>query len=474
MFRRKRIIIKELLLQDPENNYIDKEITVCGWIETMRIQKQNGIGFISLNDGSCVKGLQIVLDGGDGLKEIYDKGTKGVSLRVKGILVESPAQGQNVELKANLIEILGGVDAAEYPIAKKKLPLEHLRKYPHLRVRTKLFPAVMRIRNSCTMATHHYFQLNGFKYIHTPIITGNDCEGAGETFRFGKNFFGEDVSLTVSGQLHGETYSLGMGDIYTFGPTFRAEKSNTTRHLSEFWMVEPEMVFIDFDELIDVSEFYLKFVADYCIKNNLEELEFLDKNIKPGLINTIKTVLSKPFKRITYTEAIEILLVEIKEYRTIVLDRTIDEKKFRKRNKDKHIFEDLLFWGCDLASEHEKYLTDIIFKVPVIITDYPKEIKSFYMKENSDGKTVQAMDILIPGIGEIIGGSMREDSYEVLKTKMDSKNIDIAWYLDTRKYGSAPHGGFGLGLERLVMLMTGIQNIKDVVPYPRFNESCVC
>lgn len=474
MFKRNRIIIKEILTQDPEHNYINTEINVCGWIETMRVQKQNGIGFISLNDGSCVKGLQIVLDGSEGLKEIYERGTKGVCIKVKGMLIESPAQGQDVELKADTIEIFGDVDAQEYPIAKKKLPLEHIRKFPHLRVRTKLFPSIMRIRNSCTMATHNFFQLNGFKYVHTPIITANDCEGAGETFKFGKEFFGDDISLTVSGQLHGETYALGMGDIYTFGPTFRAEKSNTTRHLAEFWMVEPEMCFITFDELIEISELYLKFVADYCLKNNKDDIEFFDKNIKEGLFESLQNIVNKPFKRLSYSEAINILLLEIKEYRAIVRDKEIEEKKFRKKNKNKHIFEEPMFWGCDMSSEHEKYLTDIIFKCPVIITDYPKEIKSFYMKENDDSKTVQAMDILIPGIGEIIGGSMREENYEVLKKKMESKNIDITWYLDTRKYGSAPHGGFGLGLERLVMLMTGMQNIKDVIPYPRFNESCVC
>ena len=474
MFRRNRLIIKDIFEGDSYLDYLDRKISVCGWIETMRVQKQNGIGFISLNDGSSVKSLQVVLDGNDNIKEIYEKGTKGVCIKVSGILVESPAEGQVFELKAESIEIYGEVDGAEYPIAKKKLPLEHLRKFPHLRMRTKMFPAIMRIRNSCSMATHNYFQSNGFKYIHTPILTGNDCEGAGETFRFGEDFFGKNVSLTVSGQLHGETYALGMSDIYTFGPTFRAEKSHTTRHLAEFWMVEPEMCFIDFDELIEVSEFYLKFVADFCLKNNRYDLEFLDKHVHNGLIQSIESILSKPFKRLSYTDAIDILLAEIKEYRVVIRDKAIDEKKFRKRNKGKHIFEEPVFWGCDMTSEHEKYLTDVVFNGPVIITDYPKEIKSFYMKENDDGKTVQAMDVLIPGIGEIIGGSMREENYEKLKCKMNAKGIDISWYLDTRRYGSAPHGGFGLGLERLVMLMSGVQNIKDVVPYPRFCESCVC
>ena len=366
------------------------------------------------------------------------------------------------------------------------MKLEHIRQFPHLRIRTKTIAAISRIRNSCSIATHNFFQSHDFKYVHTPILTGNDCEGAGETFSLSNKlgnendpFFGKSTNLTVSGQLHGETYACGLSNIYTFGPTFRAEESHTTRHLSEFWMIEPEMCFINFKDLIDISEDYLKYCVKYCLENNKEELQFFNKHYDTNLCDTLELIISKPFIRMKYSEIIKYINNDIKNGIAIIRETNIDNKKFKKKAKGKHIFEGplnthdkMLPINYDLDSEHEKYMTQKLNSV-LIITDFPKDIKSFYMKENDDNFSVQAMDILVPNIGELIGGSMREDNYEILEQKMKDKNIDISWYLDLRKFGSAPHGGFGLGFERLIMLITGIYNIRDIIPFPRYPKHCL-
>ena len=483
MFTRKRTLINHVLQNSLD--YLGQNIQVCGWIETMRVQKVDGIAFISLNDGSGVQTLQIILDPQSPedlaqLGSIYQDGTKGVSIELQGNVVESPAQGQDIEIKCHQLKVLGKVKADEYPIAKKKLSLDHLRKYQHLRIRTKTIAAISRIRNACSIATHEFFQKHKFQYVHTPLITGNDCEGAGETFDLSNKlsseelFFGKKTNLTVSGQLHGETYATGLGDIYTFGPTFRAENSNTTRHLAEFWMIEPEMCFIEMSDLIDIAEDYLKYCISYCLENNSDEIDFFTQKYQENLREELEKIIAKPFARMTYTEVIETLLTEIGQGRAIIRDNKLENRKFKKLAKGKHVFEEKIFWGCDLASEHEKYMTDKIIGGPLIITDYPKEIKSFYMKENEDGLTVQAMDLLVPNIGELIGGSMREENYDILKSKMKEKELNIDWYLDLRKYGSVPHGGFGMGFERLIMLMTGIYNIRDIIPYPRYPKHCDC
>jgi asparaginyl-tRNA synthetase len=481
MFSRKRILLKKLFQN--AKTHLNTKITICGWVESFRVQQNNGIAFLTVNDGSCLKSLQVILNPNseeerEKLDSIYEDGTKGVSLEVFGEVVESPAKGQEIEMKGETLKILGRVEAAEYPIAKKKLGLEHLRKFPHLRIRTKTFAAIARMRHTCAMATHTFFHIHDCKYVHTPCITSNDCEGAGETFDIsnktsdGEPFFGKPVNLTVSGQLHGETYATALGDIYTFGPTFRAENSNTPRHLAEFWMIEPELCFIDLKDLMDITEDYIKFCLNACIAQCSDELEFFTKHYQPELLDSLKSIVSKPFARMSYTTVIETLQLEITEGRAVVREESVDPKKFRKRNKGKHVFEESVFWGCDLGSEHEKYMTDKIIKGPLVVYDYPKEIKSFYMKENEDGKTVQAMDVLVPCIGELVGGSMRIDDYEELKGKMETKGIDIPWYLDIRKYGTVPHGGFGLGFERLIMLVTGIYNIKDVIPFARYPKHC--
>lgn len=481
MFTRKRTLLKSLF-QDTKK-YLDKDITINGWIDSFRVQQNNGIAFISLNDGSCLTSLQIILnpendEEREKLDTIYEDGTKGVSLEVFGKVIESPAKGQEIELKGEKIKILGKVNASEYPIAKKKLTLDHIRKFLHLRIRTKTMAAIARLRNTCSMGTHTFFQMHQMKYVHTPILTANDCEGAGETFDIsntlsdGEKFFGVPVNLTVSGQLHGETQATGLGDIYTFGPTFRAENSNTTRHLAEFWMIEPEMCFIDLKDLMDITEDYIKFCIKGCLTGCKEEIEFFTKQYQQELLTQLTDMVDKPFARMSYTEVIEKLEQEIAEGKAIVRVKEMEHKKFKKLSKGKHIFEEPVFWGCDLGSEHEKYMTDKVIGGPLVVYDYPKEIKSFYMKENEDGKTVQAMDILVPNIGELVGGSMRIDDYEELKCKMEAKGIDIPWYLDIRKYGSVPHGGFGLGFERLIMLVSGIYNIKDVIPFPRYPKHC--
>ena len=487
MFKRKNIVLKNLL-----NNYstfLGKEINVCGWIETFREQQKNGLAFISLSDGSCLEPLQIILNPNDNIDNydnIYNRATKGVCINIFGKIIESPAKGQNIELVCKTLKVYGDVDGSIYPIPKNKLKLEHIRQFPHLRVRTKTIAAISRIRNACSIATHNFFQYHDFKYVHTPILTGNDCEGAGETFSLSntlgnntESFFGKSTNLTVSGQLHGETYACGLSNIYTFGPTFRAEDSHTTRHLSEFWMIEPEMCFIDFKDLINISEDYLKYCVKYCLENNKEEIQFFNKHYDTNLYENLELLIRKPFIRMKYSEVIEYINNDIKNDMAIIKDPNIENKKFKKKAKGKHIFEGplntsdkLLPLNYDLDSEHEKYMTQKLNSV-LIITDFPKDIKSFYMKENDDNFSVQAMDILVPNIGELIGGSMREDNYNILEKKMKDKNIVIPWYLDLRKYGSAPHGGFGLGFERLIMLITGIYNIKDIIPYPRYPKHCL-
>ena len=355
MFTRKRILIKNVF--ENTSKYLDNSITVCGWIENFRVQKNNGIAFISLTDGSYLTSLQVILDPKsdeerEKLDTIYEDGTKGVSLEVTGLLVSSPAEGQPIELKGESLNILGRVNASEYPITKKRLTLEHLRKFPHLRIRTKTLAAISRIRNTCSTATHAFFQLHNFKYVHTPLLTSNDCEGAGETFNIsntlsdGEPFFGKPTNLTVSGQLHGETYATALGDIYTFGPTFRAENSNTPRHLAEFWMIEPEMCFIDLKDLMDITEDYVKFCIKACLSQCKLEIEFFNKNYQPELLSSLENIVSKPFQRISYTEVIETIEKHIAEGKAIVRDKEIENKKFKKKAKGKHIFEEPVYWGC--------------------------------------------------------------------------------------------------------------------------------
>ena len=487
MFTRNRLLINELF-KDPDS-YLDKDINVCGWIENFRVQKNNGISFINLNDGSGIESLQIIIDpkSPDDLENydsIYTDGTKGVSIKVYGTVITSPAKGQSIELKCKSLKILGRVNASEYPISKKKLTLEYLRKYPHLRARTKTIASVARVRNICSIATHEYFQSIKCKYVHTPIITSNDCEGAGETFDISNKlndselFFGNNVNLTVSGQLHGETYATALSDIYTFGPTFRAENSNTPRHLAEFWMIEPEMCFIDFKDLIDVAEDYIKFTINKCLVECKDEITFFNTNYQSDLLSSLQDIASKPFVRMTYKEVVAKINQDITDGKAIIRNEKLyDPKKFKKLSKDKHIFEGpetddgLLPYDYDLDSEHEKYMTNKVINGVLVVTNFPAKIKSFYMKENKDD-TVHAMDILVPNIGELVGGSMREEDYDILKNKMEKLSISIPWYLDTRKYGTVPHGGFGLGFERLIMLMCGIYNIKDIIPYPRYPKHC--
>ena len=466
-FKHSRILTKDIVSSTLDvEKLIDTTIKVCGWIQTIR--KQTPLAFIQLTDGSSQKTLQIVCspDYTDISKyqNILDKGTKGVSIRVDGKLVKSDAMGQEYEIQADTIYIYGNVDASTYPISKKKHGLDYIRQFEHLRIRTQTISAVARIRDELAFSTHSYFRSIDCKYVHTPILTVNDCEGAGECFTVTsqypetekptalyrrKELFKQPVSLTVSGQLHGETYAMGLGSIYTFGPTFRAENSNTSRHLCEFWMIEPELAFITVDELFDISEEYVQ----YCIKNVMEkckdELEFLNK-LDTELISRLTTIVENTFVRITYTEAVKIL------------------------QECGHKFEEDVKWGIDFGSEHERYLTDIIYKGPVILTHYPKDIKSFYMKQSeTDPRVVECMDVIVPGIGELIGGSMREDDYDKLDAIVKEKGIiGLDWYMDLRKYGSVPHGGFGLGFERLVLLATGMKNIRDVIPFPRFPKHC--
>jgi len=434
-----------------------------GWVRTKR-ESKGGFSFIELNDGSCMSSLQVIA--GENLPNYKDDVAKlqtGCSVRVRGTLVSSPAKGQRVELKAEAIEVLGWADPEQYPLQKKRHSFEFLRTIAHLRPRTNTFGAVARVRNALSFAIHSFFQERGFVYVHTPIITGSDAEGAGEMFRvtsfnleqipqkegrtdFSQDFFGTPANLTVSGQLEAEVYALALGDVYTFGPTFRAENSNTTRHLAEFWMVEPEMAFCDLEGNVELATDFLKYLFAYVLNNCQEDMEFFKRFVDPTVIETLEKLVSQDFKRMTYTEAVDIL------------------------TKAKETFEFPVSWGSDIQAEHERYLCEKVIDGPIVLTDYPRTIKPFYMKVNKDGKTVGAMDVLVPKIGEIIGGSQREDDYETLLERMKETNIDPAgywWYLELRRFGSAPHSGFGLGFERLVQFVTGMANIRDVIPFPR-------
>ena len=468
-----RIKIKDLLAQAAT----EQTVTVMGWVRTFRNNQ-----FIALNDGSCQNSLQVVATLGAFDDVLLKKISTGASLKVTGKLVASVGRGQTVELNAATIDVLGECDAEKYPLQPKKHSLEFLREIAHLRFRTNTFGAVFRVRHALAFAVHQFFNERGFVYMHTPIITASDAEGAGEMFRvttlpptnpplteegavnFKEDFFGRSANLTVSGQLEGELGAMAFGDIYTFGPTFRAENSNTTRHLAEFWMIEPEMAFYDLQDNMNLAEAFIKYLIAYVLEHNLEDLNFLaqrleeeekqlpqDKRSELGLIEKLQLVVNNEFERITYTEAIDILL-NTPAYK---------KKKFQYDVK----------WGMDMQSEHERYLVEKHFKKPVIVTNYPKEIKSFYMRQNEDGKTVAAMDILAPGIGEIVGGSQREERLGLLEQRMKEMNVpaeELWWYLDLRRFGTAPHAGFGLGFERMVQFVTGMGNIRDVIAFPRF------
>ena len=446
--------------------YLDKEITVRGWVRSIRDSK--AFGFIVINDGTFFTPLQVVYhDDMENFEEI-SKLNVGAAVVVTGTLVATPQAKQPFEIQAKTVTV-EGASAPDYPLQKKRHSFEYLRTIAHLRPRTNTFQAVFRVRSLTAYALHKFFQERGFVYVHTPIITGSDCEGAGEMFRvttmdmgnvpktengavdYTQDFFGKETSLTVSGQLNAETYAQAFGNVYTFGPTFRAENSNTTRHAAEFWMLEPEMAFADLEDDMDLAEDMLKYVINYVMENAPEEMNFFNSFVDKGLIDRLTNVATSEFARITYTDAIEIL----------------------KKHNDK--FEFKVSWGIDLQTEHERYLTEEVYKRPVFVTDYPKDIKAFYMKQNPDGKTVAAVDCLVPGIGEIIGGSQREDDYEKLATRMEElgmKTEDYGFYMDLRKYGSTRHAGFGLGFERCIMYLTGMGNIRDVVPFPRTVNNC--
>jgi len=440
------------------------KITVKGWVRTHRSSK--AVDFIALNDGSTIKNIQLVVNPANFDAELLKQITTGSCICATGTLVESQGAGQLSEIQCETIELYGGC-GSDYPMQKKGQSFEYMRQFAHLRLRTNTFGAVMRIRHNMAIAIHKYFHEHGFFYFHTPLITASDAEGAGEMFQvttkdlnnlekgedgkidYADDFFGKMTSLTVSGQLEGELGATALGQIYTFGPTFRAENSNTPRHLAEFWMIEPEVAFIDLAGLMDLEEDFIKYCVRWALDNCKDDLEFLNKMIDKSLIQRLESVVNTDFVRLPYTEGVKIL-----------------EEAAAKGKK----FEFPVSWGMDLASEHERFLVEEHFKKPVIMTDYPKEIKAFYMKINEDGKTVQGTDVLFPQIGEIIGGSVREESYEKLLGEIKSRNIpmkDMWWYLDTRKYGSCPHGGFGLGFERLILFVTGMQNIRDVIPFPR-------
>ena len=454
----KRTKVKELL----SSPLLGSDVLVKGWVRTKRGNRN--IVFIALNDGSTINNIQVVVEAASFDENLLKDISTGACIAVTGKLVESQGQGQNIEINAATIELYGKSDAETYPLQKKGHSMEFLRENAHLRFRTNTFGAVFRIRHAMAFAIHKYFNDKGFFYLHTPVITGSDCEGAGEMFHvttmdlkniphndggsvdFRNDFFGKETNLTVSGQLEGELGALALGDIYTFGPTFRAENSNTPRHLAEFWMIEPEMAFYDLTDNMDLAEEFVKYLIRYALDNCREDLEFLNNMIDKALLERLKFVLENEFVRITYTEAVTIL--------------TASGKKW----------EYPVGWGRDLQAEHERYLVEEHFKRPVILTDYPKEIKAFYMKQNDDGKTVRAMDVLFPGIGEIIGGSQREEQYDRLLARIKELKLaekDFWWYLDTRKFGTAPHSGFGLGFERLILFVTGMTNIRDVIPFPR-------
>ena len=464
------------ILQSTE---FDQEINVKGWVRNKR--GNNNIGFLALNDGSSLNSIQVVVDMSSTNEALWNKVSVGACLSVFGKLIQSQGSGQTVELQAQTIEVLGEADRDKYPIQPKKHSFEFLRENAHLRMRTNTFGAIFRVRHALAYAIHKYFNDQGFFYWNSPIITASDAEGAGEMFRvttldmnnppkteegdidYKQDFFAKGTHLTVSGQLEGELGALGLGLIYTFGPTFRAENSNTSRHLAEFWMIEPEMAFFDAKDNQDLAEDFIKYLFKYVLENCADDMKFLDKRLfdeeknkkkeeksEFGLLEKLNFVLENDFARVTYTEAIDILL----------------NSKPHKKKKFKYMVE----WGIDLQSEHERYLVEKHFKKPVIVSDYPKDIKAFYMKQNDDGKTVRAMDILVPGIGEMVGGSQREEDYDKLLKRMQEMEVDpeeLSWYLDTRRFGTAPHSGFGLGFERLVQFVTGMGNIRDVIPFPR-------
>ncbi len=465
----KTTLVKDILVSKPDG----REVTVFGWVRTKRETKN--LIFIQINDGSCFASIQVTLDRDRGI----DAGTEaelkriatGASVRATGTLVPSPASGQAVEIQAGTVTVLGEAPVDTYPLQKKNHSFEFLREVAHLRARTNTFGAVARMRSQMAYAIHVFFQERGFNYVHTPIITASDAEGAGEMFQvttldleklaregaaavargeppvdYSRDFFGKPANLTVSGQLEAETYATAVSRVYTFGPTFRAENSNTTRHLAEFWMIEPEIAFFDIDDNMDLAEEFIKFLLRWALEKCADDMQFFNDRIQNGLIETLTHVVNSDFGRVTYTEAMDELL----------------------KNADS--FEFKPYWGCDLQSEHEKYLTEKVYKRPVIVTGYPKEIKAFYMKLNEDGKTVRAMDVLVPGLGEIIGGSEREECLQKLEGRIEELGLDKQdywWYLDLRRYGTVPHSGFGLGFERLLLYVTGMGNIRDVIPYPR-------
>jgi asparaginyl-tRNA synthetase len=470
-------MIRSSVLEVLQSDKYLQEVTVKGWVRSFRSNR-----FIALNDGSTIHNIQCVVDFENTAEALLKRIHTGAALSIKGTLAESQGKGQSVEIQVSELEVLGDANPDEYPIQPKKHSLEFLRENAHLRIRTNTFSAVMRVRSKLSYAVHRYFQENGFNYVNTPIITGSDAEGAGEMFGvsafeankaplneegaidYKQDFFGKETNLTVSGQLEAETYAMALGKVYTFGPTFRAENSNTTRHLAEFWMIEPEVAFMDLDGNMDLSEDFIKSVLGYVLEHCKDDLTFLDKRFadeektKPqaqrsdmGLLEKLNFVVHNNFKRVSYTEAIDIL-------------------RNSKPNKKKKFAFLINEWGADLQSEHERFLVEKHFKCPVILFDYPADIKAFYMRLNEDGKTVRAMDVLFPGIGEIVGGAQREERLDVLKEKMAALDIDeqeLWWYLDTRKFGTAVHSGFGLGFERLVQFATGMGNIRDVIPFPR-------
>ena len=472
-------LIKDILVSEPDG----KNITVCGWVRTVRDSKN--LVFIQVNDGSCFANIQLTFDrnnpsdnaNADSIEAELQKLNTGASIRAEGLLVPSPASGQAVEVTLEKLTCLGVCPPEEYPLQKNKMSMEYLRENAHLRARTNTFGAVYRMRNQMAFAVHSFFQERGFQYINAPEITCSDCEGAGEMFQvttlsmekiaemgvkaglggmkiedarkivdYSRAFFGKKANRTVSGQLEAETLATALSRVYTFGPTFRAENSNTPRHLAEFWMIEPEMAFFTLEDDMDIQEEFIKYLLNWALTKCREDLEFFNKRIQPGLIEMLEHVVNSKFKRISYTDAIA------------ELEKHADKFEFKP------------YWGCDIATEHERYLTEQIFKCPVMVYNYPKEIKSFYMKLNEDGKTVRAVDVLVPGIGEIIGGSEREENYDKLLAACKERNMDMSnyeWYLDLRRFGTVPHAGFGLGFERLIRYVTGMENIRDVIPYPR-------
>ncbi len=459
MKKSKRTKIKVLFAQSVEL----EEVTVEGWVRTRRDSK-GGFSFLELNDGSCLKNIQVIVDHTlDGFRDIQEEITTGSCVSVQGKWATSPGKGQSMELQARQVKIYGSADPEKYPLQKKRHSFEYLREIAHLRPRTNTMGAVMRVRNRLAYSIHRFFNERGFVYLNTPIITTSDCEGAGEMFQvttldldkvpktdgqvdYSQDFFGGKTGLTVSGQLEGEVFAMALSEIYTFGPTFRAENSNTSRHLAEFWMVEPEMAFYDLDDNMDLAEEFIKFLLSDILEHCSEDMEFFNQRIDKTIHATLKQILDNEFERIHYSDAIHLL----------------------QKSKEKFVYA--TEWGCNLQAEHERYLSEKVFKKPIIVFNYPEAIKPFYMKLNEDGETVRAMDVLLPKLGEIIGGSQREENYEVLLKRIEQKDLnseDYWWYMDLRRFGSAPHSGFGLGFERLVQFVTGMENIRDVIPFPR-------